>query len=91
MNVYVVCSGRVRFFLTFTRYDQRTTVLAWTEKLASFPYSKYCNVLKVKKKPDELCFIPIEKIKEGCMFLEVKNDNANTCYVCHFPKEVEGD
>ena len=46
---------------------------------------------KLKKNPDELCFIPIEKIKEGCMFLEVKNDNANTCYVCHFPNKLEGD
>ncbi|XP_056009246.1 uncharacterized protein LOC130046297 isoform X1 [Ostrea edulis] len=85
-----VCFGRVRFFLIFTRYDQRTTVLALTEKLASFHYSKNCNVLKVKK-TNEFCFIPIEKIKEGCMFLEVQNDNANTCYVCRFPNKLEGD
>ena len=68
MNVYDVCFGRVRFFLTFTRYDQRTTVLAWTEKLASFHYSKYCNVLKVKKNLMNSASFLLKKLKKGACF-----------------------
>ncbi|XP_062599997.1 uncharacterized protein LOC134261585 [Saccostrea cucullata] len=63
------CFGRVRFFL-FTIVHDQTTVLAFMEKLESVHYSENSHVLKVTK-TDDCIFVPIKKIKEGCLFLEI--------------------
>lgn len=87
------CFGRVRFFL-FTIVHDQTTVLAFKEKLESVHYSENSHVLKVTK-TDDCVFVPIKKIKEGCLFLEIQTDgddnDLNTFYVCRFPNKLEGD
>ncbi|KAK3106883.1 hypothetical protein FSP39_002036 [Pinctada imbricata] len=80
--------GKVRFFVILDFERKEDTTLALTECFRCPRYSPEINILSVKV-TNEIKFVNIKYIKEGCMYLSV--DNTSRKYVCRFPNKLESD